>query len=142
MKNLTSLLILIAILASLLSLSSCENKSYDRLNETNYTAYINVNFYFSDVKTEYNDGSYTLYCIVHVETSSCSTDYTFSGASLTLSPNVGLFERASNVTLELDGNGVSHSSFTYFNVKSSSPLLPEKWDFEVVEIGGSVITIN
>ncbi len=139
MKKLTSLFILIAILASLLSLSACDGAiGRAVLNEVNYTAYIQLNVYYSDVVIIQDGNFYNLFCVVHVETSAVSNNYKFHGASVTLSPKVGLLERASNVSLALDGNGVAHSSFTYYHPGASSPLLPDEWEFETIVAGGEV----
>ena len=143
MKKITSLLLLVAILTSLLSLSSCEeekNSVVAIISEENYTRFINLNVYYSDVQISYSDGFYSLFCIVHVEAASTDSNYVFSSRpSITLSPSVGLFERASDVTLNLDYYGNAHSSFSYYHARSSSPLFPDNWEFEVIESGGTVL---
>lgn len=140
MKKLTSILLIAVILTSLLFLSSCdESTGWAAINKVNYTAYIQLNVYYSDVKITQDGVFYTLFCVVHVETSAVDNNYKFHGASVKLSPKVGLFEQASDVSLELDGNGVAHSSFTYYHARSSSPLLPDEWEFEAIVAGGEVI---
>lgn len=141
MKKITSLFILIAILASLLSLSSC-GEQHERITDENYDAYLNLNIYLSDTKI-YEDGNfYELYCIVHVETSSTNPDYIFEYVTLTLSPQHGLFESTSDVRLEIDSYGSAHSSFSYYHARSSKPIFPDDWEFEVTEFGGTVAVPN
>lgn len=141
MKKLTSLLLIITILLSLLSLSSCEEEK-DWLRSSNYDQYLSINMYCTDTKIStsiFSDSKYSLYCIVHVEITSNNPDYRFNNASITLSPQVGIWEQANDVTLELDGYGSAHASFSYYHSKADDPIFPSVWDFEVTDWGGTVI---
>lgn len=141
MKKLTSIFILIAILTSLLSLSSCEEKKSWLLPDT-YSKYLSINTYCSDTKIStsvLSDSKYSLSCIVHVEVSSNNPDYRFDTALITLSPQVSIWEAATELTLELDGYGSAHGSFSYYNYRADYPIFPSTWKFEVTGIGGMVI---
>lgn len=141
MKKLTSLILLIAILASLLSLSSCQETT-DWIRAANYTEYLSINTYCTDTTIStsiLSDSKYALYCIVHVEVSSNNPDYRFDNASITLSPVVSPWEQANDVTLELDGYGSAHASFSYYNVRAEDPIFPSVWEFEMTDWSGIVI---
>lgn len=141
MKKITSFLLLVAILTSLLSLSSCEERT-DWLRSSNYDQYLSINMYCADTKistSPLSDSCYSLYCIVHVEVSSNNSDYRFDNASITLSPKSGIWEKTNDVTLELDGYGTAHASFSYYNARSADPIFPSVWEFEVTGWGGTVI---
>lgn len=143
MKKLTALLILIAILASLFSLSSCtSDKKYDtvKLDKYNYSDYIVFNYYYTDIYTKEEEVGYKVSCVIHAESGSRNPDYRFENVTITLkSGRPNLLSPVGDITLNLDGLGSSHSTAQYINGSSLSGKINDDWSYEVESITGNVL---
>lgn len=144
MKKATSLLLVLVIIASLFSFSSCGDKEpqYDtvKLDKNNYSDYIVFNIYYTDLDVEKNDGQYEISCVIHAESSSTNADYRFENVTITLhSSKAGIFNRIGDITLNLDALGSSHGTAQHHKTSSLSGNINTDWGYKVKSITGNVL---
>lgn len=154
MKKLTSILLVVVILASLISFSSCGDKETEtespqyttvELTKENYQKYIVFNFYCTDLDvTELSNGKYDISCVIHIESGTKNADYRFENVSIQLSKvhkGLSLNYFVSKVRLNLDAYGNAHGSSQHYSLNSLSRTVNvnDEWDMEVKSITGNVL---
>lgn len=158
MKRITSILLVVTLLTSIISLSSCDDKEssekeYTKVTLTtrNYSDYIVFDYYTKDQDIEARDNTNpitnvttTVYDVsgsFHIESKSANESYRFDKVVIELSGKVSMSSNTSRVSIQLTLNsrGVANGSNQYFLAGvTSSQIKYSNLDYYVNEISGTV----
>ena len=154
MKRITSILLVVTLLTSIISLSSCADeesneKEYTKvtLTKTNYSDYIVFDYYTKDQDIEARDDTNpitnvttTVYDVsgsFHIESKSADESYRFDKVVIELSGKVNT--SIVSIRLTLNSLGVAHGSNQYFLAGvTSSQIKYSNLNYYIKKISGTV----